>query len=292
MTRDARPPVLRLRGATLRHGDRTLWRALDLDLAPGEFIAVLGGNGSGKSSLIEAILGQQPLTAGSVMVAGRSAGRGSRAIGYIPQRTALDPAVALRVRDLVRLGLDGHRLGPGLVGASRARRRVDELLEQVGAATLANAPVAQLSGGEMQRVRIAEALAGRPDLLLCDEPLAALDLGQAQRVVTLIDEHRRAHGTAVLFVTHDINAVLGIADRVLYLAGGDYRLGPTDEVLTSTTLTDLYGAPIDVFRAQGRVVVIAATDPGADRHVPTPDPHTHHEPHEDHVPLIAEELTP
>lgn len=290
VTEDRPRPVLQLRGATLRHGDRTLWGGLDLAVMPGEFIAVLGGNGSGKSSLLEAILGQQPLTAGSVMVAGKPAGRGSRVIGYIPQRTAPESAVAMRVRDLVRLGVDGHRLGPGIVGSRRARGRVDEVLRQVDAAALANAPVSQLSGGEMQRVRVAEALAGRPALLLCDEPLAALDLGQSQRIVRLIDAQRRAHRTAVLFVTHDINSVLGVADRVLYLAGGAFRLGPPDDVLTSATLTGLYGAPIDVFRAQGRVMVMAATDPGADRHMPNAevDPHAHHEPHDDHVSLIAE----
>lgn len=266
-----REPVLQLRGATLAYGERTLWRGLDLDVRPGEFIAVLGGNGSGKSSLLRAILGQQPLTAGSVRIAGRAAGRGGRNIGYIPQRIALDPAAAVRVRDLVRLGVDGHRLGPGFFSARRARRRVDELLDHVGATHLADAPVSQLSGGEMQRVRVAEALAGEPDLLLCDEPLAALDLGQAQRVIELIDGDRRARGTAVVFVTHDINSLLTIADRVLYLAGGRFRLGSPDEVLTSATLTDLYGAPIDVFRTQGRVIVVAATDPGADRHDPHAD---------------------
>lgn len=269
-------PVLELRGATLAHGDRVLWHDLDLQMRPGEFIAVLGGNGSGKSSLLKTIIGQQALTAGSVMVAGKPVGgaaRGSRAVGYVPQRISLDPAAALRVRDLVRLGVDGHRLGPGIFTARRTRRRVDALLDEVGATALADAPVSQLSGGEMQRVRIAEALAGEPELLLCDEPLAALDIGQSRRIVTLIDEYRRSHGTSVLFVTHDINAVLGIADRVLYLAGGRFRLGPPEEVLASATLTDLYGAPIDVFRTQGRVIIVAAADPGADRH----DPHAGHD---------------
>lgn len=264
--------MLELHGATLAFGERTLWRALDLTVAPGEFIAVLGANGSGKSSLLKVIIGQQDLVRGSVFVDGRATvvdGRtttiGSSAIGYIPQRIAIDPITPVRAKDLIRLGVDGHRWGAGLIGGRTARARVDELLEQVGASHLATAPVQRLSGGELQRVRVAEALAGRPRLLLADEPLAALDLAQAQRIVTLIDNYRRDAGAAVLFVTHDINAVLGAADRVLYFAGGSFRLGRPDEVLTSETLTELYGAPVDVFRAGGRIVVVATTDPGADR---------------------------
>lgn len=275
-------PLLRLRGATLAHGSRILWQGVDLDVAPGEFIAVLGANGSGKSSLLRAILGETELSAGSITVAGAPARRGSRLIGYVPQHTAVDPITPIRVRDLVHLGMDGHRWGLGLLSARRCRTTVGDLLARVDAAHLAAVPVGQLSGGELQRVRIAEALAGGPRLLLADEPLAALDLAQAQRMVTVIDEYRREHDAAVLFVTHDINAVEQVADRVLYLAGGRFRLGTPDEVLTSAGLTDLYGAPVDVFRANGRVVVVAAADPGAD-HEDVPahpaenceDPHGH-----------------
>jgi len=262
-------PALELAGASLAHGHRVLWRDLDLRVAPGEFIAVLGANGSGKTSMLRAILGEQELTSGTVRVAGRVVRRGSRQVGYVPQRIAIDPVTPIRARDLVRLGVDGHRWGTGIVGVARARRRVQELLESVGASAFGDAPVSQLSGGELQRVRIAEALAGDPALLLCDEPLAALDLAQAQTVVSLLDARRRERGTALLFVTHDINAVLGAADRVLYLASGRFRLGAPDEVLTSAGLSELYGAPVDVFHTQGRVIVVAATDPGAAQH----DPH-------------------
>ncbi len=259
-------PVLELTAATLAYGNRILWHGLDMAVAAGEFVAVLGANGSGKSSLLRAILGEHQLTAGTVTVLGRRVHRGSRQIGYVPQRTSVDSRTPIRARDLVRLGLDGHRWGVGLFGARRLRGRVDELLDAVGASAFADAPVSLLSGGELQRVRIAEALAAEPALLLCDEPLAALDLAQAQAVVALLDHYRREHGTAVLFVTHDINAVLGTADRVLYLAGGRFRLGTPDEVLTSAGLSELYGAPVDVFRTEGRVIVLAAADPGADRH--------------------------
>lgn len=275
-------PALRLRGASLAYGDRILWQGLDLDIAPGEFVAVLGANGSGKSSLLRAILGQQQLTAGTIVIDGRPAARGGGDVGYVPQRIAIDPVTPIRSSDLVRLGVDGHRWGPGILTSRAARRTSLDLLTRVGARHLADAPVAQLSGGELQRVRIAEALAGRPRLLLCDEPLAALDLAQARGVVDLLDQYRREHGTAILFVTHDVNAVLDVADRVLYLAGGRFRLGTPDEVLTSAGLSALYGVPVDVFRTGGRVIVVAATDPGADRHDPhsddaedCADPHGH-----------------
>lgn len=261
-------PVVRLEGGTLSYGDRTLWRDLDLAAEPGEFIAILGANGSGKSSLLHVILGEQALTAGHVTVGGRAATRGSRLIGYIPQRIALDPAVSLTARDLVRLGVDGHRWGPGLIGRRAAQGRVDELLTEVDAAHLAAAPVSQLSGGELQRVRVAEALGGQPRLILADEPLAALDVTQSGRVIGVLDRYRRRHDATILLVTHDINAVSAVADRVLYFAGGSYRLGALDDVLTSASLTELYGAPVDVFRTGGRIVVVAAADPGADRDEP------------------------
>lgn len=261
----AAEPILTVENATLASGDRILWGGLDLTVLPGEFIAVLGANGSGKSSLLKAIVGQQALASGSVVVAGVRDPGGSRAVGYIPQHIAIDPITPVRAKDLVRLGVDGDRWGTGLFGGAAARAKVDRLLAAVGVSHLATAPVQQLSGGELQRVRLAEALAGSPRLILADEVLSALDLAHAQRVVALIDDYRRETGAAVLFVTHDINAVLDTADRVLYFAAGSYRLGTPAEILTSATLSELYGVPVDVFEMNGRVVVAAQADPGADR---------------------------
>jgi zinc/manganese transport system ATP-binding protein len=259
-------PVLRMRGATLGFGSRVLWQDLDLDVRSGEFIAVLGANGSGKTTLLRAILGEQELTAGSAEVLGQPVRRGSDRVGYVPQRVAVDAVTMVKARDLVRMGLDGHRWGLPLRHRTSVRARIDSLLASVGATAFAEAPVSLLSGGELQRVRIAEALAPDPAILLCDEPLAALDLAHQQSVVALLDAHRRASGTAILFVTHDVNSVLDYVDKVLYLAGGRFRLGTPDEVLTSAGLTELYGAQVDVFHAQGRVIVVAAADPGAGVH--------------------------
>lgn len=261
-----------LRGATLAYGRRYLWRDLDLDVAPGRFVAVLGPNGSGKTSLIRVLLGETALTAGTASIMGEPVRRGSRQIGYVPQRVAVDAIALVKARDVVRMGVDGHRWGLPVGRARQAvRRQVDALLESVGATAFADAPVSMLSGGELQRIRIAEALASDPPVLLCDEPLAALDLKHQQAVVALLDRQRRARGTSVLFVTHDVNSVLEHVDEVLYLAGGRFRHGTPDEVLTSASLTDLYGAPVDVFTVQGRVIVVGAGDPGAGVHHPDDD---------------------
>jgi zinc/manganese transport system ATP-binding protein len=252
-------PLLSLRDAELTLGGRVLWSGLDLDVAPGEFVAVLGANGSGKTSLLKTVLGQHRLSAGSASFLGGAIRHGDRRIGYVPQQRLADEGTPLRGRDLVGLGLDGHRWGVAWPSAAR-RARVDAVLDAVGASHYARVPVASLSGGEQQRLRVGQALAGEPRLLLCDEPLLSLDL-RAQGVVSdLIDRTRRANGFGVLFVTHDVNPVLGMVDRVLYLAGRRFRVGTPDEVLRSEVLSELYDAPVDVIRARGRVVIVGAPD--------------------------------
>ena len=247
-----------LRGAALRLGDRVLWDGLDLDVACGEFVAVLGPNGSGKTTLLRVLLGLQPLHAGTALVEGREPRRGSGVIGYVPQQRALAEDLTLRARDLVGLGLDGHRLGWGLAGRARRRERVRAALESVGAQHYADAPVGRLSGGEQQRLRVAQALVGDPAVMLCDEPLLSLDLAHQQVVTGLIEQRRRAAATTVLFVTHEINPVLPFVDRVLYLVDGRFRIGTPDEVMTSAALSELYRTDVDVLRVRGRLVVVGA----------------------------------
>ena len=252
-------PVLSLRDAELTLGGRVLWSGLDLDVAPGEFVAVLGANGSGKTSLLKTVLGQHPLSAGTATLLGEPVRHGDRRIGYVPQQRLADEGTPLRGRDLVALGLDGHRWGISLPTRSR-RAHIDGLLDAVGARHYASAPISSLSGGEQQRLRIGQALAGDPALLLCDEPLLSLDL-RAQGVVSrLIDDNRRSRGFGVLFVTHDINPVLDVVDRVLYLAGRRFRIGTPNDVLRSEVLSELYQSPVDVIRARGRVVIVGAPD--------------------------------
>lgn len=265
MSLDTPAPLLQIRGAALRRGERELWSGLDLDVAPGELIAVLGPSGSGKTTLLRAILGLEPLSEGTISALGERVRRpGNRRIGYLPQSRPLPRDTPMRGRDLVGLGVDGHRFGLPL--PSRARReRVDELIDAVGAASFADQPVGVLSGGEQQRLRVGQALADDPRLLLCDEPLTSLDLANQQAVVRLIDRHR-ATGAGVLLVTHDINPVLGKVDRILYIANGRFTLGAPAEVLTSPVLTDLYGAPVFVLRAGDRLVVVGAPDAEASHH--------------------------
>jgi zinc/manganese transport system ATP-binding protein len=267
--------VLRLAGASLRYGARELWSGLDLGVAAGEFVAVLGPNGAGKTSLLRAVLGLQRLTIGAVTVNGRPTRRGDARIGYVPQQRPFAAGTPLRARDLVALGVDGTRFGLPLP-SRRTRARVDELLAEVGATAFANVPVGLLSGGEQQRLRIAQALAGDPTLLLCDEPLISLDLHQQHLVGGLLDHARREHDAGVVVVTHDINPVLGLVDRVLYLAAGGYRIGTPDEVLRGDVLTELYGTPVEVLRSRGRLIVLGAPDAGAEEHH---DGHEHDEPH-------------
>lgn len=259
MTTSSDAPPLQIRGAAIRRGERELWRDLDLDVAPGELVAVLGPSGSGKTTLLRAILGLQQLSAGSITALGELVrGRGNRRIGYLPQARPLPAETSMRGRDLVALGIDGHRFGFPFPRRGD-RERTDELIDAVGARAFADKPVGVLSGGEQQRLRVGQALAGDPRLLLCDEPLTSLDLANQQAVVGLIDAHRRT-GAGVLLVTHDVNPVLDIVDRILYLVNGQFTLGTPREVLTTEVLSELYGAPVYVLEAGGRLVVVGAPD--------------------------------
>ncbi len=259
-------PAVWLEHASLRLGGRTVWEGLSLTVPGGECLAVLGPNGAGKTSLLRVLLGLQPLSGGRVRVQGRPPRRGDASIGYIPQQRAVEPDLLVRARDLVAFGLDGHRWGLALP-RRETRRRVDEMLAFVGAEHFADAPAGRLSGGEQQRLRIAQALVGDPAILLCDEPLLSLDLPSQQAIVQLVTAWRRRRGATVIFVEHDINPLLGAIDRVLVLARGRWAVGPADEVLTEGTLSRVYGSPVDVLRLHGRVVVLGAEIGG---HEPLP----------------------
>ncbi|WP_083508793.1 metal ABC transporter ATP-binding protein [Arthrobacter alpinus] len=260
------PSVITLKRATLKYGSRTLWQDLNLDVRPGEFLAVLGANGSGKTSFLKILLGLAPLSSGQIMLDGVPAKRGSRAIGYVPQQKHFAPDTALRARDLVGLGVDGDKWGFRLRGRAY-RQRVDELLEMVGAASYGKIPVGMLSGGEQQRLRIAQALASNPKVLLCDEPLLSLDMHHQKAVSALVAEQAKANGTAVVFVTHEINPILEHVDRVLYLAGGRFTLGTPEEVMRTEVLSKLYGTNVQVLNVEGRLVVVGRPDSVIDGHV-------------------------
>ncbi|HJQ02454.1 MAG TPA: ATP-binding cassette domain-containing protein [Jatrophihabitans sp.] len=259
--------VVRLDQAEIRIGGRTIWSEVSLQVHAGEFVAVLGPNGAGKSTLLAALLGLRQLAAGTIEVLGASPGRRNARIGYLPQRRAFDPSMRIRGVDLVRLGWDGDHWGvplPGRLAGSRGRRaaeRVAEVIELVGAHGYAHRPIGQCSGGEQQRLLIAQALVRRPELLVLDEPLDSLDVTNQASVSALIQRVCREHGVAVLLVAHDVNPILPYLDKVIYLARGGALIGAPAEVITSQTLSRLYDTPVDVLHDRaGRLVVVGQPD--------------------------------
>jgi zinc/manganese transport system ATP-binding protein len=265
---DSEVPVVALSDASVRLGGKLIFGDVELTVARGEFVAVLGPNGVGKSTLMKAILGLLPLASGSASVLGRAPEHARSRIGYLPQRRAFDQSTHLSGIELVRLGLDGTRWGipiPVSAGARARRRaereRVREVIALVGASAYSHRPIGELSGGEQQRLLIAQALVREPELLILDEPLDSLDLPNQVEVVALLRRISTAQGIAVLLVAHDVNPLLGYLDRVIYLAGGRALSGPVDEVITAPNLSRLYGAPIEVLRcANGRLVVVGGPE--------------------------------
>jgi zinc/manganese transport system ATP-binding protein len=256
--------MIELTGATVRLGGKRVFGDVGLRVGAGQFVAVLGPNGAGKSTLMRVILGLVRLEAGSVAVLGRAPAQARSAIGYLPQRHGFDSSIRIRGVDLVRLGLDGGRWGLPipLSKASRERRRAEsgrvaETIALVGAAAYADRPIGELSGGEQQRLLIAQALVREPELLILDEPLDSLDLPNQAAIAALLRRICTTQDVSVLLVAHDVNPLLGYLDQVIYMAGGRAMTGPVEKVITSSTLTDLYGAPIEVLRTHdGRMVVV------------------------------------
>ena len=257
-------PVVDASRASAVLGGRTIWEEVELKIGAGQFVAVLGPNGAGKSTLIKAILGLVPLASGRISVLGRDPRAARPHVGYLPQRRSFEQGVRIRGVDLVRLGLDGARWGLPLPGQARwsergrrAAARVDEVIALVGAEPYATQPIGSLSGGEQQRLLIAQALVRRPRLLLLDEPLDSLDLPNQAGIAALVSSICRAVDVSALLVAHDVNPVLPYLDSVVYLASGRSVTGPIDQVITTATLTGLYGAPVEVLRtSDGRRVVV------------------------------------
>ncbi|QRZ62248.1 metal ABC transporter ATP-binding protein [Rothia sp. ZJ932] len=256
-----------INGGGLSFGQRKLWDELNLIIEQGEYFAVLGPNGSGKSTFLKVVLGLTPMSSGVIKVLGRPAQAGHPGVGYIPQQKTLG-GVTLRARDLVGLGLDGHKWGIRL-NTRKHRALVDQLLESVGASDYANVPVGLLSGGEQQRLRIAQALANDPQIVLADEALLSLDLHHQYAVSELIHRYNKDRAATVIFVTHEINPIIDHVDRVLYLANGRFTVGAVDQVMTSEVLSDLYQTPVEVIRSNGRYIVVGGDS--HTEHCSTPD---------------------
>ena len=246
--------VLEVEGVDVAFGDRRVLDSVSFDIAAGQFAALIGSNGAGKTTLMRVVLGLLQPDRGQVFVDGPASG-----IGYVPQKVNLDPDMPLRARDLVQLGLDGHRLGFGW-RRSGAAEAVDEALSWVGAEGFGGARIGRLSGGEQQRVMIAHALVSRPRLLILDEPLANLDISATNEIVAVLGRVCRQQGVAVLISAHDMNPLIPVMDRVVYMADGRVASGTVDEVVSSDVLSKLYQHPVEVIRAAGRILVVGGTE--------------------------------
>jgi zinc/manganese transport system ATP-binding protein len=255
-----REEILAVDRVSVSFSGRPVLREVTFSLGAGEFCGLIGTNGAGKTTLLRTILGFQVPQAGRVRV-GRTSDRGGLpAIGYVPQKITLDPSMPVRARDVVALGLDDHRFG--LSFSTRKRQHlVAEMLAAVDAVKFADQRIGNLSGGEQQRVLIAHALIRRPRLLLLDEPLANLDMRSAAEIAALLRRLSTEHRITVLLSTHDMNPLLPLMDRVVYLANGRAASGTTDDVIRTDVLSRLYGYHIDVVRVHDRILVVAAEAP-------------------------------
>jgi zinc/manganese transport system ATP-binding protein len=248
--------ILNVSNVSVSLGGRKVLDDVTFRILAGEFTGLIGSNGAGKTTLMKVILGIERPDSGTVAVTGGPRRRKDKTVGYVPQKIALDPDMPLRARDLVALGLDGQRFGFPMPSRER-RRLVDEMLQAVDATRFGDARVGQLSGGEQQRVLIAHALIGGPQLLLLDEPLANLDLRSGQEVVALLHRIAQEQHIAILLSAHEMNPLLPAMDRVVYLAEGRAASGTTQEVVRDDVLSKLYGHEVHVHVLHGRVLVVA-----------------------------------
>ena len=248
--------VIDLDRASIRVGNRTVLSEITISVGAGEFIGVLGPNGSGKTTLMRALLGLIKPSSGTIRVFGRPPQRGDAAIGYVPQVRTVLPELRMRGLDVVASYLHGERWGiPILMQADR--RMIEDRLAAVGARDLADRPISEMSGGERQRLLLAQALIGSPRLLLLDEPLISLDPRHQEVVIDFVRRFGREREVTILFSAHELNQLLGVLDRVLYLGRGRAALGTIDEVVTAPVLSGLYGAEIQVIRADGHIFVMS-----------------------------------
>ena len=268
---------------SIKLGGRTILAAASFEVGDNEFIGMLGANGAGKTTLMRAALGLVPISGGAIHVLGRPLLRGNAAIGYMPQTRGNFSGLRLTGYDIVAAAAGGAGWGlPRLDAATR--REIDWALDMVEARDLARRSLAEISGGERQRLLLSQALLGRPKLLLLDEPLISLDPGHQKKIVEIVKRLRDDLKIAVIFSAHELNPLIRAIDRVLYLGAGKAVLGAVDEVITGPVLSKLYGTEIEVVRIKDRIFVMAGdvdVERDAHRHEHE-DGHAHDHGHQDH----------
>jgi zinc/manganese transport system ATP-binding protein len=243
--------------------EKIVWRDADFTIGHGEFVAIIGPNGAGKTTLIKLLLGLQKPLWGTLSVFGAPPHRGNARIGYVPQKHNIDRDMLVESLELVRLGCSGGRWGPRSLDRSD-RKAAMKALEAVGGENLAHRSLGILSGGELQRVFLAEALVSEPALLLLDEPLSNLDIKREQEMVRLVDGIVSSRNVTSMLIAHNINPLLPYLDKTIYMANGKVKIGRPEDVLTSDSLTDLYGTPMEVLHdSKGNIAVIGI---GEDQH--------------------------
>lgn len=251
----ATQPVIQIEDLKMEFGGRVILDHITITINQGEFIAMLGPNGAGKSTLLKLLLGLYKPTSGTIKIFGKIPKKGNKDIGYAPQHRTLEADLALRARDVVGFGLDGNKWGIGFPSKMRTET-INKVLEEVDMLRLSDMPVGKLSGGEQQRLLIAQALLTNPKILFLDEPLSNLDISHAQAIVSLLTKIARSRNITVLLVTHDVNPLLSALDRVVYVANGHAAIGKPEDVITTTQLSALYGSPVEVIATKGRMFVI------------------------------------
>ncbi len=256
----AGPEVVRADRLEVAYGTRAVWHGATFAVRRGEFVAVIGPNGAGKTTLFRMLLGLQRPVAGGLEVFGSSPRRGNPKIGYVPQRHSIDNETHIECESLVRMGISGHRWGPG-IALRTEREAAEEALRAVGATDLAHKSLGSLSGGELQRIFLAEAMVGRPEMLLLDEPLSNLDLRRSRELVDLVAGLVRSRTVTTLLVAHDINPLIPYLDTVIYIANGRVATGAPTDVLTSSRLSALYDVPVEVLRdSRGNLVIVGGEE--------------------------------
>lgn len=243
---------------TMSFGQRRLYENLSFNLGPKEFLAVLGPNGAGKTTLIKLLLGLLEPTSGSVKMLGTNPSRARSCIGYVPQLSAQEFTLPINVYEFVKLGLNGNKYGISV--SANSNKKVNEVLELLNVQHLIKAKVSRLSGGEFQRVRIAQAIVNKPKILLFDEALLSLDIKHQGLIGHLLNYYQQVVESSVIFVAHDLNSIIPYVTKILYIANGNWAIGTPQEILNSETLSKLYGSEVNVVNLGGRTVVLASEE--------------------------------